>query len=86
MGVFSYLFKKKKQNEIVNLNDHKDVCDFLEIYKKFERFINQDEYISRKAYECFINSLIDKVIYIKKLDESNLLCGMCVQTTYEDIL
>lgn len=86
MGVFSYLFKKKKKTEIVNSNDHKDVCDFLEIYKKFERFINQDEYISRKAYECFINSVIDKVIYIKKLDESNLLHGMCVQTTYEDIL
>jgi len=86
MGIFSFLFKKKNKTKSVELNDHNDVCDFLVIYKSFEDFINKDEFISRKKYESFIKSIKDKIEYIKKLDESNLLQSMCIRTKYEYII
>ena len=86
MGVFSFLFKKKEKIKSNTINDHKDICDFLEVYKAFEDFINQDEFISRKEFEKFHKSIKDKVEYIKKLNESKLLSSLCVNTECSTIL
>lgn len=86
MGIFSFLFKKKEKIKSNTINDHKDICDFLEVYKAFEDFINQDEFISRKEFEKFHKSIKDKVEYIKKLNESKLLSSLCVNTECSTIL
>ncbi len=95
MGLFSKLFRKKKVNSAVEENDttttvdeeydHREICDFLNIYKKYQEFINKFDYISRKDRDMFFNDIKEQVEYLDKLDKSGLLKGLCVTSNYKDI-
>ena len=107
MGIFSFLFKKKKvdnhETEVVVVNkesnkitmvsipkeiekDHKDISDFLVCYEDYKRFINQDDYISVKNIKKYCQTVSDKLQYLKKLDQSNLLKDMCKATPYDTVI
>ena len=107
MGIFSFLFKKKKvdnhetkvvvvhkeSNKITMVSipkeiekDHKDISDFLVCYEDYKRFINQDDYISVKNIKKYCQTVSDKLQYLKKLDQSNLLKDMCKATPYDTVI
>ena len=104
MGIFSFLFKKKKVNNVeesknaVNnasskdsiikevTKDHQDICDFLLCYDNYKKFINQDNYISVKNTKEFYSKVSERIKYLKKLNESNLLKDMCKVTPYDTVI
>ena len=104
MGIFSFLFKKKKVNNVEEsknavdnasskdsiikegTKDHQDICDFLLCYENYQKFINQDNYISVKNTKDFYSTVSEKIQYLKKLNPSNLLKEMCTVTPYDRVI
>lgn len=104
MGIFSFLFKKKKVNNVEEsknavdnasskdsiikevTKDHQDICDFLLCYENYQKYINQGNYISVKNTKDFYSKVSEKIQYLKKLNQSNLLKEMCKVTPYDTVI
>lgn len=68
------LSENKKINQSVQLNeDNMAISSLLEKYNKFETFIKNDKYISRKEFNKFLLTLDLDINFYNNLEKNNVL-------------
>lgn len=77
------LSENKKINQSVQLNeDNMAISSLLEKYNKFETFIKNDKYISRKEFNKFLLTLDLDINFYNNLEKNNVLSAICNKEKY----
>lgn len=77
------LSENKKINQSVQLNeDNMAISSLLEKYNKFENFIKNDKYISRKEFNKFLLTLDLDINFYNNLEKNNVLSAICNKEKY----